>query len=106
MKRLIFGVTQKYKLHVCFKIWTECYCCGKNHAPGALKVQSCKFCNNKYTMPSAHIRHTVIFAFIAVLVFKSLNRKFLFVIRKGNRNCYKVDYFLRKQEVSQVTGKL
>ena len=32
-------------------------------------------------------RNTEIFAFIAVLVFKLLNRKDLFVNRKNNRNC-------------------
>ena len=36
------------------------------------------------------------FAFIAVLVFKLLSRKVVFINRKDNRNCKKVGYFLRK----------
>ena len=34
-----------------------------------------------------------ILAFIAVLVFKLLNRKVLFINKKDNRNCLKADYF-------------
>ena len=33
------------------------------------------------------IANTEIFAFIAVVVFKLLNRKVLFIYRKDNRNC-------------------
>ena len=33
------------------------------------------------------IINTEIFAFITVLVFKLLSRKFLFINRKDNRNC-------------------
>ena len=36
---------------------------------------------------STQITSTEIFAFIAVLVFKLLNRKVLFINRKDNRNC-------------------
>ena len=42
------------------------------------------------------ITNTEICAFIAVLVFKLLNREFLLKKRKDNRNCEKVGYFLRK----------
>ena len=52
-----------------------------------LKVQSCKLCNNKYMFASTQIRNTKIFAFIAVLVFKVLSPKILFINRKDNRNC-------------------
>ena len=52
-----------------------------------LKVLSCKLCNNKYMIASTEIANTEIFAFMAVLVFKLLNRKFLFINRKGSRNC-------------------
>ena len=45
---------------------------------------------------STQITNTEIFAFIAVLVFKSLSHKVLFVNRKDYRNCQKVGYFLRK----------
>ena len=52
-----------------------------------LKVLSCKLCNNKYMIASTEIANTEIFAFMTVLVSKLLNRKFLFINRKGNRNC-------------------
>ena len=52
-----------------------------------LKVQSCKFCYSKYMIASTQITNTEFFAFIAVLVFKLLSRKLLFVNRKDNRNC-------------------
>ena len=48
------------------------------------------------------ITNTEIFAFIAVLVFKLLTRKSLFISRKDNRNCLKVDYFLRKLQISRI----
>ena len=38
-------------------------------------------------IPSTQLRNTEIFAFIAVLGFKLLNRKALFINRKDNRNC-------------------
>ena len=52
-----------------------------------LKVQSCKLYNSKYMIASTQITKTEIFTFIAVLVFKLLSRKVLFVNRKDNRNC-------------------
>ena len=45
---------------------------------------------------STQITNTEVFAFIAVLVFKLMSRKVLFINRKDNRNCEKVGYFLRK----------
>ena len=48
---------------------------------------ACKLCNNKYIIASTQIKNTENFAFIAVLVFKLLNRKVLFINRKYNRNC-------------------
>ena len=56
---------------------------------GCLKVQSCKLYNSKYMIASRPITNTEIFTFIAVLVFKLLSRKVLFINRKGNRNNYK-----------------
>ena len=50
----------------------------------------------KKMIASAQITHTEIFSFIAVLVFKLLSRKVVFINRKDNRNCEKVGYFLRK----------
>ena len=52
-----------------------------------LKVQLCKLYNNKYMIFSTQITNTEIFAFIAVLLFKLLTRKVLFINRKDNRNC-------------------
>ena len=45
---------------------------------------------------------TEIFAFIAVLVFKLLGRKVLFINRKDSRNCQKGDYVLRNWQVSRL----
>ena len=48
-------------------------------------------------VPSTHITNTEIFAFIAVLVFKLMSRKILFINRKeDDRNCSKVWYFFKK----------
>ena len=47
-----------------------------------LKVQSCKLYNNKYTIALTQITNTEIFAFIAVVVFKLLSSKVLFINRK------------------------
>ena len=52
-----------------------------------LKVQSCRFYNNKYMIAATQITNTEVFAIIAVLVFKLLRRKVLFINRKDNRNC-------------------
>ena len=64
-----------------------------------LKVQSCKSYNNKYMnastknvklsniLASTQITNTEIFALIAVLVFKLLRCKVLFINKKDNRNC-------------------
>ena len=52
-----------------------------------LKVQSCKLYNNKYMIASTQITDTEIFAFIAVLVFKLMSRKVLFINTKDKRNC-------------------
>ena len=51
---------------------------------------------------STQIINTESFAFIAVLIFKLLSRKYLFINRKDNRNCYRVGYVLRKQQISRV----
>ena len=53
----------------------------------ALKVESCKLYNNKYMITLTQIGNSEIFAFIAVLVFKLLSHKVLFINRKDNRNC-------------------
>ena len=47
-----------------------------------LKVQSCKLYTNKYMIASTQLTNTEIFAFMAVLVFKLLSRKVLFINRK------------------------
>ena len=51
-----------------------------------LKVQSCKL-YNKHMIASTQITNTEMFAFIAVVVFKLLSHKVLFINRKDNRNC-------------------
>ena len=45
---------------------------------------------------STQISNTEISAFIAVLVFKLLSHKVLFINRKGNKKRSKVGYILRK----------
>ena len=50
-----------------------------------LKVQWCKLYDNKYMIASTQIANTEIFAYIAVLVFKLLSRKVLFINRKDNK---------------------
>ena len=65
----------------------------------SLKVQSCKLYNTKYRFihgASSQITNTEIFTFKAVLVFKLLSHKVLFINRKDKRNCEKVGYFSRK----------
>ena len=52
-----------------------------------LKVQSYKLYNNKYMIALTQVTNIEIFAFIAVLVFKLLSRKVLFINRKEIRNC-------------------
>ena len=52
-----------------------------------LKVQSFKSYNNKYMIASTQITNTEIFAFIAVLDFKLLHRKVLFINKKDDRKC-------------------
>ena len=66
----------------------------RNETP--LKVQSCKLYNNEYTITSTQITNAEIFTFIAVLVFKLLIRKLLFINKRDNRNCSKAGFFLRK----------
>ena len=41
----------------------------------------------RYMIASTQITNTEMFAFIAVLVFKLLSRKPMFINRKDNRNC-------------------
>ena len=52
-----------------------------------LKVQSCLFYTNKYMIASTQIANTEIFTSLAVLVFKLLSCKVLFMNRNNNRNC-------------------
>ena len=42
---------------------------------------------SKYMFASTQITNTEIFAFIAVLVFKLVSRKVVFINNKDNRNC-------------------
>ena len=56
----------------------HCEVCLKDQCEGSkvalLKVQPYKISNKKYTIASTQITNTEIFGFIAVLVFKLLNR--------------------------------
>ena len=52
-----------------------------------LKVQSCKLYSDKYMVVLTQITNTELYAFTAVLVFKSLSGKVLVKKRKDNRNC-------------------
>ena len=47
-------------------------------------------------------KNTEIFAFITVLVFKLLSRKFLFINRKDIGNIKKYATFFKKQQISRV----
>ena len=58
-----------------------------------LQVQLCKLYSNKHIIVSTQTTNTEVFPFIAVLVFKLLSRKFLFINRKDNRNCLKSRLF-------------
>ena len=51
--------------------------------------------NAQYMIASTQITNTEIFAIVAVLVFKLLSPKVLFINRIDSRNCQKVGYFLR-----------
>ena len=53
----------------------------------SLKVQSFNLNNSKYMIASTQTTSTEIFAFVAVLVFKLLSRKVLFINIKHNRKC-------------------
>ena len=44
-------------------------------------------CNNKYAIALKQLTNTEVYAFMAVLVFKSQNRKVLFINRKESKNC-------------------
>ena len=52
---------------------------------------------------SIKITNTEIFALIAVLVFKLLSRKLLFINRKDYRNCEKIGSF---KKLANFKGKL
>ena len=43
--------------------------------------------NTRYMIASKQIKNTEIFTFLAVLVFKLLSRKVLFIKRRDDRNC-------------------
>ena len=61
--------------------------CSDQYLKAELEVQSCKLYNNKCLIAFTQITKNAIFAIIAVLVFKLLGRKVLFINRKDNRNC-------------------
>ena len=66
-------------------------------------MQSCKLNDRKYMITSTQITNTEIFAFIAVLVFKLLSRKVLFIIEK-TKKLLKSRLLFKK--IANFTGKL
>ena len=70
-----------------------------------LKVQSCKLYNSKYMIASSQITNTEILAVIAVLIFKLLSCKVLFINRKDNRNKLLKSRLLLKK-IANLTSKL
>ena len=44
-------------------------------------------CNKKYAITLKQLTNTEVYAFMVVLVFKSQNRKVLFINRKESKNC-------------------
>ena len=68
-----------------------------------VKGTVCKLHNNKYIITSTKITNSETFAFLAVLVFKLLSRKVLFINRKNNRSCYKRLLF---KKTAKFPGKL
>ena len=57
----------------------------EKHSPD-FKGHSCKLSNSKHMIASTQITNSEIFAFIAVLIFKLLSRKVLFINRQDNKN--------------------
>ena len=68
-----------------------------------LRMQSCKLYNRKYMITSTQITNTEIFAFIAVLVFKLLSSKVLFIIEKTKKL---LKSRLLSKKIVNFTGKL
>ena len=52
-----------------------------------LKVELCKLYNNKYMIASTQMTNNEIFALVAVLAFKLLSCKVLFINVKDNKSC-------------------
>ena len=65
------------------------------------KIQSCKLYNTKYMIASSQITNTRTSTFIALLVFKLLSCKVLFIDRKDNRNLKSRLLF---KEIANFTG--
>ena len=63
-----------YYFYLNLNIWADFQICIS--VPLSLKVQSCKLCNNKYTIASTQITNTEIFAFTVIqLLHKKHHRK-------------------------------
>ena len=70
-------------LHICSMFYIKLRKSEK-HSPD-FKGQSCKLYNSKYTIASTQITNSEIFAFVAVLIFKLLSCKVLFINRQDNK---------------------
>ena len=82
-----------YNIYICiiYNIYNNIYCLDTSDF-FKLKVQLCKIHDNKYMIASTQtlkfpqINNIAISAFKAILVFKLLSRKVLFINRTENRN--------------------
>ena len=72
-----------YLLHICSMFYIK-LSKSEKHSPD-FKGQSCNLYNNKCMIASPQLTNSEIFAFIAVLIFKLLSRKVLFINRKDNK---------------------
>ena len=72
-----------------------------------LEVQSCKLYNNQYIIASSQITNTEIVTFIALLVFKLLSRKVLFIKEKTTETVKNRLLFLKNSKFyGEITVKL
>ena len=86
-QKTLFTSCKWWKESLALRPASEAYTEPYQYRDEAFNVQSCKLYNKKYMITLTKITSTDIFAFIAVLVFKLLSRKFLFINRKENSNC-------------------
>ena len=74
----------------------------KNQPRIEITVQSCNLYNNKYMIAPTQIKNTEILGLIAVLVFKLLNRKVLFINKKKQWKLLKRRLLFKKIAISRA----